>query len=193
MFTFIIICPGLFSPSLSFLHLCFTPSLFSSLHYVLLPGWPIKYLTPRFVVLFSLRNILDQRCMALCLAPLLRDNYCGVSSYLLHTPFLSFFFSFLHSLRLRPGHASEGMRQAAPLCTFQMSQKLHCDTTLRVPFFRFLSCCWFFAGRLNAAVDQFSGSDEGMGEMGDNACVECLAMKCVGAEHRQWRAPFHYL
>lgn len=154
MFTFIIICPGLCSLSLSFLHFCSTPSLFSSLHYMLLPVWPIKYLTARFVVLFSLRNILDQRCMALCLAPLLGDNYCGVSSYLLHTPSSCFFFfSFLHSLRLRPGHASEGMRQAASLRTFQMSQKLHCDTTLRVPFLSFSfmwlvfhwsaeCCCW---------------------------------------------------
>lgn len=32
-----------------------------------------------------------------------------------------------------------------------------------------------------------------MGELGDNACVECLVMKCVGAEHLQWRVPFHYL
>lgn len=92
MFTFIIICPGLCPLSPSFLHFCFTLSLFSSLHYMLLPVWPIKYLTPRFVVLFSLRNILDQSCMALCLAPLLGDNYCGVSSYLLHAPFLLFFF-----------------------------------------------------------------------------------------------------
>lgn len=90
MFAFIIICPGLCPLSASFLHLCFTPSLFSSLHYMLLSVWPIKYLTARFVVLFSLRNILDQRCMALCLAPLLGDNYCGVSSYL--SSFSFFFF-----------------------------------------------------------------------------------------------------
>lgn len=35
--------------------------------------------------------------------------------------------------------------------------------------------------------------NHGMAEMADNACVECLAMKCVGAEHRQRRAPFYYL
>lgn len=160
---------------------------------MLLPVWPIKYLTARFVVMFSLRNILDQRCMALCLAPLLGDNYCGVSSYLLHTSSSRFFFSFsthcVFALVMRARECDKlrlcvRFRWVRSCTVIQLWESLFC---------RFLSCIWFFTGRLNAAVDQFSGSDEGMGEMGDNACVECLAMKCVGAEHRQWRAPFHYL
>lgn len=43
----------------------------------------------------------------------------------------------------------------------------------------------FFTGQFTIAVDQLSGADVAMGEQGDNACVECLVMKCVGAEHLQ--------
>lgn len=43
----------------------------------------------------------------------------------------------------------------------------------------------FFGGQFTIAVDQLSGVDVAMGEQGDNACVECLVMKCVGAEHLQ--------
>lgn len=95
MFTFIIICPGLCPLSPSFLHLCFTPSLFSSLHYMLLPVWPIKYLTPRFVVLFSLRNILDQRRLS-ALRPsweIITVGYPPTSCTLPSSRFCFFFFS----------------------------------------------------------------------------------------------------
>ncbi len=36
-----------------------------------------------------------------------------------------------------------------------------------------------------SVYDQLSGADVAMGEQCDNACVECLVMKCVGAEHLQ--------
>lgn len=42
-----------------------------------------------------------------------------------------------------------------------------------------------FTGQYTIAVDQFSGADEAMGEQGGNACAECLAMECVGAEQLQ--------
>ena len=50
---------------------------------------------------------------------------------------------------------------------------------------RLLFPFFFSVDRLTVTVDQLSGADVAMGERGDNACVECLAMKCVGAEHLQ--------
>lgn len=48
-------------------------------------------LTACFVVLFSLRNIRERRCTVLSLAPLLGDNYRGISSYFSNTPLFIFF------------------------------------------------------------------------------------------------------
>lgn len=40
-------------------------------------------------------------------------------------------------------------------------------------------------GQFTITADQFIGGDAAMAEQGDNACVEWLGIKCVGAEQLQ--------
>lgn len=166
----------------------------SSLHYTLSPPQTIKFLTARFVVLFGLRNVWEQRRARLSPAlpswEIITEGYPPTSLTLPHL------FSLFLSLRLRTGLVSEGMRQASSSVRSRwFREKLCCNTTTLRGLSLSLSyrCQPFFTGQFSITVDQFSGADVAMGEHGDNACVECLAMKCVGAEHLQWRAPFHYL
>ncbi len=85
--------------------------------------------------------------------------------------------------------------QQAHLYVWDDSEKLCRKHSFEEPFsfFHVGVRLAFFSGHFTSTVDQLNGVDVAMGERGDNACVECLEMKCVGAENLQWRAPFHYL